>query len=496
MKQPKFLNSIVPLIKSRLVKNSFWGIAASGGQTLLLSLFFVILARKYDPSLFAIFLIATTIYQFLSAFSTLGLNQWFTRSIVNAENKTAIIHKFLKIQLVSGIAFYLINIAAAYLLYDHTLLHHLAVILGINILFDNIIYGIRALNVAEFQQKKTFLILLADSVLKFLASCVLLFYPLSIITLSIILIGIRLVTVNIFLGFGSANLISFKKLILYKIGWNEIKNIIGRNWAFVIIGSVSMIYWRIGNLIISKTLPLKDVANYEISYKVFSLALVLPIIVSTTVFPSLVEMYKLGDMRKLKSYFHKVFFIYLAYSLLVYTFFFSFSDFLIPFAFGEKFADNAVYTKEMFLAVLVFPTALLQANMLVALHKEKTDMWLNIVSLTINVAFCITGLYFYKSLTVVNLAIFSSFLIFHICQDIYLIKNKITTLADVMTTYLIIGLTISAYIVLSNYLNPIILFITFWLVITIVVLSLILKPKNRMRLFGKYNSFSVFTEKI
>ncbi len=496
MSRQQLFNSTISVIKSRLVKNSFWGIAASGGQTLLLSLFFVILARKYDPSVFALFLIANTIYQFLSAFSTLGLSQWFTRAIVNVENKSAIIHKFLKIQLVSGIVFYLVNIAAAYLLYDNTLLHNLAIILGINILFDNIIYGIRALNVAEFQQKKTFLILLADSVLKFLASCVLLFYPLSIVTLSIILIGIRLVTVNIFLGFGSANLISFKKLILYKVGWNETKNIIGRNWAFVIIGSVSMIYWRIGNLIISKTLPLKDVANYEISYKVFSLALVLPIIVSTTVFPSLVEMYKQGNMNKMKSYFHKVFFIYLAYSLLVYTFFYSFSDFLIPFAFGEKFADNAVYTKEMFLAVLVFPTALLQANMLVALHKEKTDMWLNIISLIINVVICIAGLYFYKSLTVVNLAIFTSFLIFHICQDVYLIKNKISILANVIGTYLIIGLTTAAYIVLSNYIESILLFVSFWLVIAIVVLWLVLKPNARIRLFGKQSTFSIMTEKI
>ncbi len=484
------------LKNSRILKNSIWGIAASGGQTLLLSLFFVILARKYDPSIFAIFLIATTIYQFLSAFSTLGLSQWFTRAIVSVEDKSAIIHKFLKIQWVSGIAFYLVNIGAAYLLYDDKLLHHLAVILGVNILFDNIIYGIRALNVAEFQQKKTFLILLADSVLKFLASCVLLFYPLPIITLSIILIGIRLVTVNIFLGFGSANLISFKKLILYKVGWNEIKNIIGRNWAFVIIGSVSMIYWRIGNLIISKTLPLKNVANYEISYKVFSLALVLPIIVSTTVFPSLVELYKQGNMKKLKSYFHKVFYLYLAYSLFVYTFFYSFSDFVIPFAFGEKFADNAIYTKEMFLAVLVFPTALLQANMLVALHKEKTDMWLNIVSLIINVVFCVAGLYFYKSLTVVNLAIFSSFLIFHICQDIYLIRNKISSLADVIGTYLIIGLTITTYIVLSNYVQPILLFVLFWLVIGIVFLKLVLKPGKKIRLFGNQSSFSILTEKI
>lgn len=488
-KRNSIIIHLLSLGRSRLVKNSFWGIAASGGQTLLLSLFFVILARKYDPSIFALFLIASTIYQFLSAFSTLGLSQWFTRTIVNADDKVSIINKFLKVQLISGIIFYLCNIVIAYTLYNNVLLQHLAIILGINIVFDNVIYGIRALNVAEFQQQKTFIILLADSVLKFLASCILLFSPLPIMTLALILIGIRLITVNVFLGFGSARLISLRKLIIYKISWSEIKEIIAPNWAFVIIGSVSMIYWRIGNLIISKTLPLKDVANYEISYRVFSLALVLPIIVSTTVFPSLVEMYKAGEMKKFKEYFHKIFFIYLAYSLLVFTFFYSFSDYIIPFAFGEKFIDNAAYTREMFLAVIVFPTALLQANVLVALHKEKTDMWLNVLSLFVNIAFCIAGLYFYKSLTVVNLAIFTSFLVFHICQDYFLIRNKITTFGNVLRVYIMIAVVILSYIFLSKYINPALFFFLFWLTAGIITISLTIKFRGVKRLIRNPQSF-------
>lgn len=470
------------LRNSRLVNNSFWGIAGSGGQTLLLSLFFVILARKYDPSVFALFLIAMTIYQFLSAFSTLGLGQWFTRVIVNAPDRNTIISKFLKIQFISGVTFYLVNIAAAYLLYDDHLLHQLAMVLGINILFDNVIYGIKALNVAEFQQKKTFVILFVDSTLKFLASCVLLVYPLPVLTLAIILIVIRLLTLNIFLRFGSSSVISFRRLLLFKVPWNEVKNIIVPNWAFVIIGSVSMIYWRIGNLIISKTLPLKDVANYEVSYKVFSLALVLPVIISATVFPSLVEFYKAGKMKEFRDYFHKVFYIYLGYSVLVYTFFYSFSDFIIPFAFGENFADNVIYTKEMFLAVLVFPTALLQANVLVALHKERIDMWLNIVSLVVNVAICIVGLYFFKSLTVVNLAIFSSFLIFHICQDVYLLKNKISTISHVIGIYLFVGVLVGCYVFLSVYINSMFLFVAFWALIGCGGILLFTRLRNSDRL--------------
>ncbi len=490
----KFKQLVAPLMlvnKSRLAKNSFWGIAASGGQTLLLSLFFVILARRYEPSTFALFLIATTIYQLFSAFSTLGLSQWFTRTLVGTENRADIINTFLKVQLISGIIFYVVNIAVAYSMYQDTLIRHLAVILGVNIIFDNIIYGLQALNVAEFKQKKNFTILFIDSILKFLASCILFIYPLPIIAFAIILICIRLTTVNIFLKIGSSDVPSFRKLIAYKISWKEIKSIVVANWTFVIIGSISIIYWRIGNLIVSKTLPLMDVANYEIAYKILSLALVLPIIVSSTVFPSLVEMRKAGNMERLMKYFHRVFLIYLGYSVLVYTFFFSFSDVIIPYTFGEKFAGNVIYTKQMFLAILVFPTVLLQANVLIAIHKEKVDMWLNAISLVLNVLICIGGLYFYKSLTVVNLAIFTSFLVFHICQDVYLVRNKITTTAKVIKMYALMGAVVGSYVILSKYLQPVFLFCMFWSFIGLLVVGNLVKyNKETKRYTFKPHLFS------
>jgi O-antigen/teichoic acid export membrane protein len=455
---------------SRVIKSSFWGIAANGIQSVLLSLFFVIMARQYDNETFATFLIATTVYQFMAAFSTLGLGQWFTREIVNTNDRKKLVNKFLKMQIFSGIFFYGVNILIAFILYDRAIIQHLALILGINIIFDNIIYAIRSLNIAEFKQQKTFIILLADSVLKFLAGCALFFFPFSILTLAIILIIIRFVTLNVFLSIGSSNSINIRQLLMYKISLAEVKKIVAPNWAFIIIGSVSMIYWRIGNIIISKMLSLHDVANYEVSYRVFSLALILPLIISTTIFPSLVELNKNNDPKAFSAYIHKVFMFYMLYSIGTYTFFFSFSDVLIPFAFGEQYADNPAYTKEMFLSILVFPTVLLQANVLVAIHKEKADMWLNILSLAINVAICLIGLYFYRSLTVVNYAIFSSFLVFHICQDFLIVKYGLTTFSKAAQFYIITATAVAIYMLAHQYMYPLAVFIIFWLLAVLLIM--------------------------
>ena len=464
-------NTTSPSGGLKVVKSSFWGIAANGLQSILLSLAFLIQARQYDKSIFAPFLIATNVYQLLAAFSTLGLGQWFTRELIKTDNSTSLVNKFLKMQLFSGLFFYAVNVVMAWGLYNDALILQLAIILGMNVIFDNFIYGIRSLNIAEFRQQKTFTVLLIDSLLKFFASCILLFVSVDIVLFALILIVLRFLTLNLFISYGTSKTVNVLRLMAHKISLQEIKAIVQTNWAFIIIGSVSILYWRVGNLIISKMLNAEAVADYEASYRIFSFALILPMIVSTTVFPQLVTLQKEGNHSKLVSYFEKAFQLFLLYGLLAFTFMYSFAPYLVPLFFGQQYGDNVDSTIQMFLAVLVFPTVLLQANMLVALHKEKADMWLNIVALFVNVICAIGGILIFKSLIGVNLAIFFSFLVFHMLQDWLLYRMKISSLKNIAKFYLITAAAIGCYVVASWYLHPILLYICFWVMIGIIFIK-------------------------
>jgi hypothetical protein len=91
----------------------------------------------------------------------------------------------------------------------------------------------------------------------------------------------------------------------------------------------------------------------------------------------------------------------------------------------------------MFAVLLIFPTIILQANVLLALKLEKLDMLCNVFAVLVNVLICVVGLAWYKDLSVINIAIFSSFFVFHLIQDLILIKQKITTLLHVICFYLI-----------------------------------------------------------
>jgi len=446
---------------SSLVKNGFWGIAGSIGRSIFLSLFYIIVGRIYAVDEFSKYLIASTLYQAIVVFSSMGLGHWFIREVITVTDKSLFIKQFLKMQIILGLLFFLLSISLAFVLYDEVDIRILSVIFSFNIIFDNIINCIKNVNVAEYAQKRTSKIIVLESFLSFSLAISLYIYPFSIYLLVSFLVLIRFATLNIFLKTGLKD-IDIKSFLTVPVSFEYFKSIIKRNWPFIIIGSASMIYWRSATIIVSKTLPLENVAFYENSFKLFSLAQLIPVMFGVTIFPKFVEYFRANKIQELKALYKKVFWLYVVYSMLGFTFIYSFASTLIPFIFGEKYLGTAHFTVEMFATFLLFPTAFLQAQLLVALNKEKLDMWFNVWSVLLNTTLCFVGIYYFKSLTVVNVSIFISFFIFHLLQDRILIKSKISSLADL---FWYIGLSvglITAFVALHNIVHEIIAFLLFW----------------------------------
>ena len=465
--------------KTKFFNNSMWGVVSNVLQNVLLTVFFIIIARSYSTKDFGNYTLSNTLYSFLLGFSSLGMGQWFIREYMHTEEKTNLIEKFFKLQFLIGILFYFLNIAFSFLLYKENQIRTLSLIIGINLIFDNLIYVIKSINLAELEQKKTFVILTIETFLKFLLSCFLLIYPLNIILLSFILILFRIISLNLFIKFGSSNKTSFRQIITSKLSWPEFKKIIFLNWTFVVISSISIINWRVANIIVSKYLDLKAVANYEITIKLLMVFTIIPIIVTSTIYPMLITAFK-ESAAKLADLYHKAFNYLSLYGFFVFTFIWSFSDFFIPLMFGSKFIEASQYAKEMFFVILIFPTIFLQANVIVAMKLEKLDMFCNLITLLLNVVFCIIGLHYIKSLTVVNYSVFSSFLVFHIIQDVILIRKKITKIKTVFSFYLISIIAFLFYTKLSFIILNYYLFIIFWSVVIVSVLFFYLLKRKKL----------------
>lgn len=450
--------------KKGFLQNSIWGLASNILQNVLLSAFFLIIARKFPVVDFGNYLIANSLYQVISSFSALGLGQWFIRQLGDEEDISHFLNKFLKIQLFAGLFFYLVNVVVAYTLYSDPTIQILSLLIGINIVFDNIIYSVKHLNIAQFEQNKTFVVLIVEAVLKVSLGLVIFIYPYTIIQMAIVLVVFRMITLNLFLKISTSKLANFSSIIKNKVTLHDFKSLIVANWPFIIVGSIAVIYWRIGSILISKFLSVADVATYEIAYKFFSLAEIIPVIISASIFPELLKVYKEGGALAFSKFYKLFYKLYLVFGFLAFSFMYSFADDIVLLAFGDNFANAGYYTQGMFLTILIFPTALLQANVLIILKMEKRDMWFNMASFAVNFALCFIGLMYWKSLTVINLSIFASFMVFHLLQDSVMVKQKITSVWEIFKSYLLLTIICLTYVFLSDYVNHYLLFISFWII--------------------------------
>lgn len=460
------------------MSNSIWGVISNLAQNLLFSIFFVVVARVYAKEEFGEYIIANTLYSFMLAFSSLGLGHWFIREIIQTEDKKTITRTFFKVQLLIGVFFYGVNLITTYLLYEDPIIRTLSVIIGINLIFDNIINVIKSLNIANEEQKKTFAILTIEAALKCGIALFLLAQKIDLVWLSVLLIFLRLITLNLFISIGSSHSISIWEIFSVRVKWSEIRALVFSNWAFIVISSMSILNWRIGNILVSKWLSLDDVAHYEISFKLFSLAYLIPIIVSQSIYPQLIQ--ALGVNREsLKSMYQKAYWPMFIYGFMAFCFVYAYSDTILPWLFGEKYQAASVYCKQMFAVLLIFPTIILQANVLLALKLEKLDMLCNVFAVLVNVVICVVGLTWYKDLSVINIAIFSSFFVFHLIQDLILVKQKITTLYHVVFFYLMAGIGTLVFIGLHDWMDSGWSFICLLILLLSIVLIFFSKIKRQ-----------------
>lgn len=418
--------------------NSLWGIFSNLFQNIVFALFFIVLARSYSGNVLSNYILSNTLYGLVLSFSTLGLGQAFIRGMVNKDNMDVEVHSFLAIQLFSGIFFYIFQIVLSFLLYRQYTIMVLSALLGINIIFDNIIYVFKTINTIYQNQKKTFLVTSTEAFLKLIFTYFIWVFVPDIFYVIFLLVIFRIFSLIFFLIYGLPDSIQFNyPYFLYGLKFRKLINTILKNRYFIIIGSLSVLYWSYGNIYVSKMLGMEYVPDFEISYKLFSMAELIPLVFSATLFPVLLR--KINDKSDDFIYYYRFLFrLYLFYGLLAFLFIYIFASQLLPFLFGLQYQSTSIYCKELFFTMLLFPTSLLQANLIIATGYEREDMKFNFILLFILITSSIIVLQFHKSITALNISIFLSFLIFHILQDLHLFRKKYLKLSDMLFFYLYI----------------------------------------------------------
>jgi O-antigen/teichoic acid export membrane protein len=456
------------MFKSAILKNSFWAISSSVFQNVVFAVFFIIMARVYNTHVFSSYIIANTLYGLLLSFSSLGMAQWYIRVIKNLNEHQSANRLYFNIQLLAGILFLILNVLFSFLLYAESVIHVLSVILGLNIVIDNMINVFKTINIATYNQRQTFLILSIEACIK-LGIALLVYYLVpNIIVIAVLLVLLRVITFALFYFSGDYKN-NFKGVTINRTEtYRQVITTIYENRFFLFIGSISVLFWSIGSILVSKLLDSRAVADYEIAYKLFIMAEVIPLMILSSSFPKIIEYVNSPTIEKIR-FMKALSYGNILYGLLAYTFVISFSDVFVPFFFGVQYAHTAQYCNEMFLTMLLFPSVLFQANLLVAIKMEKVDMYLNLLSLFINLIIAGMGLLLHYSLSAITYSIFISFLAFHLSQEYFLIKKRLTQLVDASILYLLIFGGMFSYLFLMKYVEVVFLFPLVWTTVLILI---------------------------
>ena len=468
-----------------ILSNTLSGVSANVLQNIFLGAFFIMLTKSIGLNKFSEYLIGNALYQIVGAFSTMGLANYFIREYVqnNKEENYSTINFFGTEFILSLIGFILI-ITLSFTLYSNNLfIIQVTTILGINILFDNLIYCVKAIHIAEKTQIAFLKITLFESLIKLLLAILYYYIPFNFMLFILLLVIGRIFT--LVLSYYSMPL-EIKKELSKFIHFNsihklielkKIKGLIYEGRIFVIIGAVNIIFWRINSLLLSKLATKADVGLYEIAYKLFSIAQILPVILLGTIYPILSKNY--SDRNSYLSIAKKTFQQILLFSVYTTLFAYFLCPYFIDLFFGTEYAGAKKLTQHMFFALIPFSLSLVQAYLLLSSNNEKVDMWLNILNVLLNTILgyllinLIGGL---GSVTAITL----SFILFYIIQSIILKRKKIDFLQNVKTEVsiliglVLITLLIAEYSIFPALPSPIIL------IISVIIISIYARLKGML----------------
>ena len=142
------------------------------------------------------------------------------------------------------------------------------------------------------------------------------------------------------------------KILKNSIKFKKIKYFIFKGRIFFIIGAVNIIFWRINSLLLSKLTSKIDVGLYEIAYKLFSIAQIIPVILLSTIYPIMAKHF--SDKNKYLIISQKVYLQILIFSVYTTLFAYYLCPYFIEYFFGDDFKGSIIFTQHMFFALIPF----------------------------------------------------------------------------------------------------------------------------------------------
>ncbi|MFZ5516572.1 MAG: flippase [Candidatus Zhuqueibacterota bacterium] len=222
-------------------------------------------------------------------------------------------------------------------------------------------------------------IILVSSLLRTAAAILVLVHGHGLFLLIAVILGVDFI--ELFL-----KLVAVKKMvgsIPVMVEPQFVKSLVRLVPTFTLISVLSVIYWRVDMLMLSKMTTMVEVGIYAAAYRLMEACKSLPLSITRAMFPGLSQMC-CTDMTRAKAKTNQV---YKWTALLIIPLAAGtamFADEIIFFFYKAKFMAAAPVLQILIWTIVPYGLAMILANLLVACNLQKYDLYVNLVAFSLN----------------------------------------------------------------------------------------------------------------
>jgi len=211
------------------------------------------------------------------------------------------------------------------------------------------------------------------------------------------------------------------KKIDFKINLTYCKKVFDVMPVFILISIVSILYWKIDILLLSKIKKVADVGLYSAAYKIMDICKYLPQSFAIAIFP-VISIASDSNNEELKSICKSAIKYLLIIILPIIIFISVFAKDITKILYGNDFLTSSTVLQIVIWTLLPYSSVMILAYVLISYNKQKLELKANIIGLITNIILN-TILIPKFGIFGAALATFLSSLIFLIVRYLFIIKN-------------------------------------------------------------------------
>lgn len=362
-------------------KNILSASTASVFNNLSFAIFVLILAKQYSVNELSFFYLSLNLYYLAAQFANLGMGNLIIREYHVRQNKLEFVSNLTLLEVITSVLSYLFLCIVIWLLGYPSKVMFYFLIIGLMIILDSFNYVFVNIFISAREQHYSALAISSEAALKLLLGVYILVHThtIDLSVIVVIVVFFRLLNISLHFLFYLSFEKNFNPINLFSlkgVSWKRIRSLLYEGKIFFIITIIVATYNRLPVILLPKLSNLQDVAFYEMASKPYIIIALLPNILISTFYHSILK--HIGKYDALSSKVKEFEKLFIPFSNILIII----SLFGLPLVYNFIFKNKFDQSIEIF-QILVLSSTMLgiiasNANILFSHGLEKLDMYFNI----------------------------------------------------------------------------------------------------------------------